>query len=76
MHANSNIKPHLVLSEGEQGGEALATYRTHVVFGGATMCLSVFTKAVLREECSGAHVTLVVSLNEVRLLLSRSWCKN
>lgn len=77
MHANnSNMKPHLVLSEGKQRWETLATYRTHVVFGGAAMRLSVFTKAVLREECSGAHVTLVVSFNEVCLLLSRSWCKN
>lgn len=61
---------HLVLSEGEQGGESLATYWTHVVFGGAAVRLSVLAKTILREEGPGAHVALVVPLDEVCLFLS------
>lgn len=63
-----------MLGEGQQRGEALATDGTHVVFGGAAVRLSVLTKPVLREEGSGAHVALVVSFDEVRLLLSRTCC--
>jgi len=62
-----------VFSEGEQRGEALATDGTHVVFGGAAVRLSVLTQPVLREERSGAHVALVVPLDEVCLLLSRTF---
>lgn len=65
-----------MLSEGEQRGESLATYWTHVVFGGAAVRLSVLAKPVLREERPGAHVALVVPLNEVCLLLSRACCEN
>lgn len=67
---------HLVLGEGEQRGESLATYGTHVVFGGATVGLSVLAKAALREEGPGAHVALVVPLDEVGLLLSRTCREN
>ncbi len=43
------------------------------MFGRAAVRLRVLTKPILREECSGAHVALVVPLNEVCLLLSRTW---
>lgn len=62
-----------MFSEGQQRRETLATYRTHVVLGRAAMCLGVLAEAVLGEEGSGAHVALVVPLDEVCLLLSRSW---
>lgn len=65
-----------MLGEGEQRGESLATYWTHVVFGGAAVRLSVLAKSALGEERPGAHVALVVPLNEVGLLLSRAWCEN
>lgn len=64
---------HLVLGEGEQRGEALATYGTHVVFGGAAVRLGVLAEAVLREEGPGADVALVVPLDEVGLLLPGAW---
>lgn len=62
-----------MLSEGQQGGETLATNRTHVVLGGATVRLSMLPKPVLREESSGADVALVVPFDKVCLLLSRTW---
>lgn len=61
-----------MFSEGQQRGETLATYWTHVVFGGAAVRLSVLAKPALREECSGAHIALMVPLDEVCLLLSRT----
>ena len=36
-----------MLGEGQQGGEALATDRAHVVFGGAAVRLGVLTEAAL-----------------------------
>lgn len=63
-----------MFSEGEQRGEALAAYGTHVVLGGPAVRLSVLAEPVLREERPGAHVALVVPLDEVGLLLSRTWC--
>lgn len=70
-HKCSSLK-YLVLGEGQQRGETFTTDGTHVVFGGAAVRLSVLTKPILREEGSGAHVALVVSFDEVRLLLSRT----
>lgn len=70
---NSDAAPYLVFSEGQQGRETLAAYRTHVVLGRATVRLGVLAEAVLGEERSGAHVTLVVPLDEVCLLLSGAW---
>lgn len=75
-HQVTSPEMHLVLREGEQRGESLATYRTHVVFGRAAVRLSMFTKAILGEEGPRAHVALVVPLDEVRLLLSRAWGKS
>lgn len=43
------------------------------MFGGAAMRLGVLTKTILREESSGAYIALVVPLDEVCLLLSRTW---
>lgn len=61
---------YLVFGEGEQGGEALAADRTHVVFGGAAVRLGVLTEAALGEERPGTHIALVVPFDEVGLLLS------
>lgn len=64
---------HLVFGEGQQRREALATYGTHVMFGGAAVRLSVLPETVLREEGPGTHIALVVSFNEICLLLSGTW---
>lgn len=61
---------YLMLSERQQRRETFTTYRTHVVFGRTTVCLSMLTKPTLREERPGAHVALVVPFDEICLLLS------
>lgn len=66
----SVISTNLVLCERQQGREALAADRTHVMLGRAAVRLSVLAETALGEEGPGTHVALVVPFDEVRLLLS------
>lgn len=53
----------LVLSQGEQGREALPTDGTHVVFDRPKVGLHMFPQPSLREEGAGADIALVVALD-------------
>lgn len=53
----------LVLSQSEQGREALPTDGTHIVFDRPKVGLHMFPQPSLREEGAGADIALVVALD-------------
>lgn len=55
----------LVLSQGEQGREALPTDRAHIVFDRPKVGLHMFPQPSLREEGARADIALVVALDHL-----------